>query len=99
MPDSDDIYRKRLASFVVSAPHHHPGTFALLPDQLAAMLAQDIAFMTFDFAAGKIFRRPAFHRPDDDFDRIVAAQGLSFGEFVAFNEARAAEVKRRVSMT
>ncbi|MCV7128345.1 hypothetical protein [Mycolicibacterium vanbaalenii] len=95
-PDSDAVSRKRLAAAYVSAPHHDPETYAHLADPLAQMLAQDIAYLTYDYASGRVLRRPSFHRPDDDFDRIIADQDLAFDDFVALNDRRSTEISRKV---
>lgn len=94
--DSDEVIRKRIAAALVSAPHHDPHTFEHLPDQLADMLAQDIAYLTYDYAAGRVLRRPSHLRPDDDFDRIVDEQGITFADFVGLNDRHSAEVRSRI---
>lgn len=96
LPDSDDVIRRRLAAPYISAPHHHPETFEGLPDQLADMLAQDIAYLTYDYAAGNVLRRPSFQRPDESYDQIIAGAGLAFADFVAFTDRRSAEIRQRV---
>lgn len=81
---------------MVSAPHHHPKTFEHLRDELAEMLLQDIAFLTYDYAAGRVLRRPSADRADEDYDAIVAIQGLAFDEFVALNDRHSADIARRI---
>ena len=76
LPDSDDVIRKRLAAAFVSTPHHDPATFEHLGDPLADMLAQDIAYLTYDYADGRVMRRPSYLRSDDG---SAARSGDSFG--------------------
>jgi hypothetical protein len=94
--DSDEVIRKRIAAAMVSAPHHDPRTFDHLRDVEAEKLLQDIAYLTYDYAAGLVLRRPSPLRPDNDYDRIVAEQDLAFDEFVAFKDRHYAENKKRV---
>jgi len=94
-PDTDEVIRNRIAAAMVSAPHHDPHTFAPLRDELAEMLLQDIALLTRDYAAGRVLRRPSPSREDDDYDAIVAGQGIEFDEFVALNDRHSAEIDRR----
>ncbi len=58
-PDGDEVNRKRLAAAYVSAPLHDPVTFGPLPDLLADQLTQDIAYLTYDLAVGRVLRRPS----------------------------------------
>lgn len=94
-PDSEDVLRRRIAAAMVSAPHHDPKTFEHLPDKEADKLAQDIAYLTYDYAAGRVLRRPSHERPDEDQDRIVAQQGIERPDYVALCDRHAAEIKKR----
>lgn len=95
-PDTDVVIRNRIAAAMVSAPHHDPKTLAHLRDELAEMLLQDIAFLTYDYASGRVLRRPSAERADEDYDAIVASQGIAFDEFVALNDRHSAEIGRRI---
>lgn len=81
---------------MVSAPHHDPSSFEHLRDELAEMLLQDMAYLTYDYAAGRVLRRPSHERPDEDYDAIVAEQNITFDEFVALNDRHAAEVRGNI---
>ena len=62
-PETDEVIRDRIAAAMVSAHHHDPKTFAHLRDELAEMLLQDIAFLTYDYAAGRVLPRPPRSEP------------------------------------
>lgn len=69
--------RNKIASFAVSPPLHNPATFEPVTDKLAQKFKQDIAYMTYDLADGKLIRIPSIRRGADEIFRIMKDQGLS----------------------
>ncbi len=84
-PDTPENAKRKLAAFVLPTPFHHRETLVPYRDQLSDQLAQDIAYMTYDYANGNILNRP-LSRDDDGWDMVLAKQGLTPEDIAAWNE-------------
>ncbi len=76
---TNEHLRKALAWTVLSAPHHDPKTFEEVEDIKAQKLQQDIAFLTYGYGDGRIFRHPDPNRDFDQLDEIYQQQGITLG--------------------
>lgn len=78
-PNQENLKRK-IGWAVLSAPHFDMETFELIDDKEAKTLQQDIAYLSYAVASGKVLRRPSLWRADEDFDEIVKKQDVSIFE-------------------
>lgn len=85
-PDDRENRKRKLAAFILPTPFHDRKTLQPKRDEMSDMLAQDIAYMTYDAADRKILNKAAT-REDDDWERILTEQGLSPEEFIAWKKA------------
>ncbi len=86
-PNQENL-RRKIAGFVLSAPFHNPKTFEEMTDPEWLKLKQDIAYMTYDYADGKILRMPDADR-DDGWEEAIEAQGVSVPDYVGYINKRA----------
>lgn len=84
MPDGPEKKRRKLAAFVLPTPFHNLDTMEPVRDQLSDQLAQDIAYMTYDYAEGKILNNPTTR--DDSWDEALAKQDLTLQDMVNFQK-------------
>lgn len=93
-PSQENLKRK-IAAHVLSAPHHNKQTYEELDDDLYKKLQQDIAYMTYDYANGKILRMPDSSR-GDDWEEIIRSQGLDVREYVDYINARKQKQQKKM---
>ncbi len=81
--------RNKIAGFALSAPHHDPETYEIVEDRLAKKFQQDIAYLTYDMADGRILHLPDPDRDyESDYLKKLADQGISREEAVTFGRNR-----------
>ena len=88
---TEENFKKKLGWIALSAPHFNPETFDTVGDRLADQLKQDIAFLSYAVADGRVLRVPDMLRLDDEAHALIEAQGLSLNEYAAFRRARGAK--------
>ncbi len=66
LPDTPENFKRKLGWIALSAPHHDPRTFEHLSDRKADMLKQDIAYLSYALAEGKVLAMPSIDREVDD---------------------------------
>lgn len=93
LPDTPENFKKRLGWIALSAPHHKNGTYDEIGDPLADQLKQDIAYLTYDVADGHILHKPDGGR-GDEFDDIIADQGLTLRQFAQYHDRITTENNR-----
>ena len=93
-PNQENLKRK-IGWAVLSAPHFDMETFELIDDKEAKTLQQDIAYLSYAVASGKVLRRPSLWRAHEDFNEIVKKQDVSIFEINQWlSESKI--IKRRV---
>lgn len=91
---SQDNLRHKIGWKVLSAPHFNVDTNELLEDRKANALMQDISFLSYAVASGRVLRQPSTRREDDDFIAIVEEQGLTPRESVDWKN-RSKQIRKR----
>jgi hypoxanthine phosphoribosyltransferase len=84
-PTQDNL-KKKIGSFALSAPHHSSETYELVEDTLAHKLQQDIAYLSYAVADGKVLRTPHPDRPSDQVNAILQKQHLSLQQYSQYRE-------------
>lgn len=74
---SQENLRHKIGWSVLSAPHFDVDTYEKLEDRRAKRLDQDISFLSYAVAAGKILRIPSQLRDTDERVEILEAQGVT----------------------
>jgi hypothetical protein len=92
---TDANLRRLIASHVLSAPLHDPVTFEPTDDPLAKKLQQDIAYLTYGVADGKVRHIPGRGRSYEEVEEIVSRQGMTPRMNSQYSEKRNAEIQRR----
>ena len=95
-PTQDNL-RRKLASFALSAPHHDRVTYEKLEDKLAMRLKQDIAYLSYAVAEGKVLHIPHKERPIEQVGDIIDKQGIDFKEYRLYKEARSKNPRSKTS--
>lgn len=85
MPEGAEKKRRKLAAFVLPTPFHNTETMEPVRDLMSDQLAQDIAYMTYDYADGKILNNP-IDRSDDEWAEALAKQGITPEDLRQFND-------------
>lgn len=93
LPATPENIKKKLAWFALSAPHHD-ADFKELPDKKYTQLAQDVAYLTYDVADGKVIRQPSMMRDIDDQVSIIDKQGLDPRTYTAYRAQRESENRK-----
>lgn len=100
LPDTDENFKRKLGWAVLSTPHHDKRTYELKPDPDADRLRQDIAFMSYDLADGKLAYRPSIARSDDDYDdkleRYAKQHDIPVDDYAAYLKRRNEDMGARV---
>lgn len=95
---SQENLRRKIGWSVLSAPHFDVDTYETIEDNRAKRLEQDIAYLSYAVAEGKVLRVPSQLRDDDERIAIVEDQGLQIREATEW-AARARAAKKRHAQT
>lgn len=93
---SDENLKHLLAGHVLSSPLHDPVTFEPVEDPLAMKLQQDIAYMTYGIADGRVRHIPGRGRDEEDVDAIMKRQKLDVRRSTQYSERRNKDIQRRL---
>ena len=74
---TDESFKHKLGWIALSAPHFNPVTYETITDTKAQKLEQDIAFLSYDVADGRILRSPDRDRPINQHEDILRGQGTT----------------------
>jgi hypothetical protein len=90
---TQETLKTRLGGYALSAPLFEAGTFDPKFDQKAAQLQQDIAYLSYAVADGRVLRRPDRARSAEDWDDILGEQGVSIREQREFGTRRQKDLR------
>lgn len=91
---SQENLRKKIGWSVLSAPHFNVDTYEPVDDKKADTVKQDIAYLSYAVADGRILRVPSPRRTTEERIAIFERQGLAPREATEWT-AGAREIKRR----
>lgn len=87
--------KRKIGWTVLSAPHYDAETFEPVEDKKAQKLMQDIAYLSYAVADGRVLRRPSRLRDEDEQMDIFDKQDILPREAVTWAE-KSKEITRRV---
>lgn len=93
LPDTPENFKRQLGWLALSAPHHDPRTFEEVEDIEATRLLQDIAYLSYALADGKVLAMPSNERESEEVIETLEQRypGIPVRDIVQYRARRSKE--------